>query len=103
MSEIVQSLLSRKVSSFDEFDDQQHFLEIKFDSTKSGPDPIDVLNRLSELFQFLGDSFDLPISETGSDKTLMESLGEIFGSKLKDLLIKDVGINYGKIKNTYFL
>ena len=91
MNEIVQSVLTRKVTSFDVFDDQHHFLDLKLDSTKSNsaPDPIHVLNRLSELFQFLGDSFDLPISETDSDKTLMECLGEIFGSKLKDLLIKE--------------
>jgi hypothetical protein len=40
------------------------------------------------LFTFLGDSLDLPISESG-EKTFMEVLGEVFGTKLKDLLIKE--------------
>jgi hypothetical protein len=69
-------------------DSQEHFLEVQFEAAKSErPDPLNVLDSLAKLFTFLGDSFDVPVAED-SDKTFMECLGEVFGSKLKDLLIK---------------
>ncbi len=48
LSEIVEAILSRKVLSFDVYDDQEHFVEIKFDQNNSGsPDPIQVLDILT--------------------------------------------------------
>jgi hypothetical protein len=48
LSEIVEPILSRKVLSFDVYDDQEHFVEIKFDQNSSGsPDPIQVLDILT--------------------------------------------------------
>ena len=90
MTDIIPPILSRKVSGFDVYDDGEHFLEIGFDQPGSGPpDPLNVLDSLSRLFTFLGDSFDFPISESESEKTFMEFLGEIFGTRVVELLIKE--------------
>ena len=90
MTDIIPPILSRKVSGFDVYDDGEHFLEIGFDQPASGsPDPLNVLDSLSRLFTFLGDSYDFPISESESEKTFMEFLGEIFGTRVVELLIKE--------------
>ena len=52
MTEIVQPILGRRIVDFEIYDDQEHFLEIKFDAPKSGsPDPLNVLDYLTKLFR----------------------------------------------------
>ena len=46
--EIVDPIVSRKILSFDVFDDREHFAEVTFDPKNSGsPDPIQVLDVLT--------------------------------------------------------
>ena len=52
MTEIVQPILGRRIVDFEIYDDQEHFLEIKFDAPNSGsPDPLNVLDYLTKLFR----------------------------------------------------
>ena len=63
MSDVVQLILTRKVSSLDAFDDKEHFLELKLEPASSEPPlPINVLKNLEELFRFLGEMFDIPVT-----------------------------------------
>ena len=62
MSDVVQLILTRKVSSLDVFDDGEHFLELKLEPASSGsPQPINVLKNLDQLFRFVGEMFDIPV------------------------------------------
>lgn len=86
ITEIVGPVLQQRVVSIETVENQHHLLVLRLEPQKS--DPRDVLDILKRVFQFIGESFDLRLTDTG-DKTLMECLGDGFGSKLNDLLIKE--------------